>query len=321
MKNRKTLKVILMILAALTVVAAVVTTILMGAIVTENILHMNKSKDTHDNSMRQLELYGYDADAFLEKYHGEEIKVTTTDGNEVPATYFDNDSEKLVILVHGAGGDRYHTYPLAEQYLMRGYDVIAHDQRGSGVNPDRNVTFGIKESLDVRALVVYARETLGKENVFVHGLSMGGQTTAIYASNVTPGEKDAADLVICDSPVPGMEYMVRSSIGGDTEEEMHTPLVNYLMSSGKLYMKVTTGIDMKVGDTISQVEKDQLPTMIIVSERDTVCLPEKVEEVYEHVGSADKKIVYVDSKHVEGVIDDPEGYMEYVTEFLNSHDL
>ncbi|MBR4734022.1 MAG: alpha/beta fold hydrolase [Lachnospiraceae bacterium] len=316
-KNR--VRLVIIILAAVLIVTAIIATIVTGAIVADKTLHMNKGKDTHNNSLRQLESWKYDIAKVEELCQGEEISAAASDGNEVPATYFDNGSEKLVILVHGAGGDRYHVYPLAEQYLKQGYDVIALDQRGSGKNPDDRVTFGIKESLDVRALVAYARETIGSKKVIVHGLSMGGQTTAIYAAGVTPGEQNAADLVICDSPVPGMEYMVRSSIGGDSEEEMHTPMVDYVMGSGKAYLKIACGIDVDDGDTIRQAEKIQVPTLIIVSRKDTVCLPEKVEEVYEHVGTSDKTVAYVDSKHVEGMVDDPEGYMEIVTDFLQAH--
>ena len=64
------------------------------------------------------------------------------------------------------------------------------------------------------------------------------------------------------------------------------------------------------------VLKASFNSLIFVSQKDTVCLPEKVEEVYENVGSSEKSIAYVNSAHIEGVIDDPDGYMEYVEEFL-----
>ena len=47
---------------------------------------------------------------------------------------------------------------------------------------------------------------------------MGAQTAAIYASDVIPSDKDAADAVICDSPVPGMEFVLKEMFGdGNTE--------------------------------------------------------------------------------------------------------
>lgn len=286
----------------------------MGGYVADKILHQNESKDTQDNSIKQLGVWEYDIDAFNETYKGTEISATAEDGNTVPATYFGSDSDTCVILVHGAGGDRVSTYPLAEGYLKRGYDVIAIDQRGCGTNADDRVTFGINESLDVKAMVEYARQTLGKKTVYVHGQSMGAQTTALYASNVTPGAVNAADAVICDSPVPGMELMLKEMFGdGDTESFM----ARYLTGTSKFYMGLVNGIDYDDADTINVVKNDNIPTLIICSDRDSVCLPNQVEMVYNNVACENKAIVHFDSAHIEGIIDYPEEYMDSVEEFLN----
>ena len=288
--------------------------IAMGGYVADQILHQNKGNDTKDNSIKQLEVWGYDTEKFMNTHKGIEISATAEDGNTVPATYFDNDSGKCVILVHGAGGDRVSTYPLAEQYIEDGFDVIAIDQRGCGDNPDDKVTFGIKEELDVRAMVRYAREELKADKVIVHGQSMGAQTTAIYASNVTPGTVEAADAVICDSPVPGMELILREMFGdGDTDSF----LANYLTGTSKAYMKVVNGIDYDNGDTINIVKNDSIPTMIIVSDKDEVCLPDQVVQIYDNIACENKAIYHADSAHIEGIIDDPDGYMDSVESFLN----
>lgn len=286
----------------------------MGGIVADKILHQNADADTHDNSIKQLEVWGYDAARFESTYEGIEVSATAEDGNVVPGTYYDVDSDKLVILVHGAGGDRVCMYPLAEQYIEDGFDVIAIDQRGCGLNADDKVTFGIKESLDVRAMVKFAREEIKADKVIVHGQSMGGQTVAIYASNVTPGTVEAADAVICDSPVPGMELILKEMFGdGDTDSF----LANYLTSTSKAFMKVANGIDYDDGDTINVVRNDNIPTMIIVSDRDEVCLPHQVEEIYGNIACENKAIYHADSAHIEGVIDNPDAYMNSVESFLN----
>ncbi|MCR4588449.1 MAG: alpha/beta hydrolase [Lachnospiraceae bacterium] len=288
-----------------------------GHMVAEQVLHPNRGVDTHDNSVKQLAKWGYDLDGFMTRYTGEEISAEAEDGNIVPATYFSADSDTCVVLVHGAGGDRVSVYPLAEAYLQRGYDVIALDQRGCGANPDEEVTFGIDEALDVRAMVTYARTELGAENVLVHGQSMGGQTAALYASGVTPGEVNAADAVICDSPVPGMEYMVRSVIGED-EEGTDSSLCDYLIATSNLYMKLFYGVEYAEGDTIAQVAMNKLPMLIIVSDQDEVCLPHMVEKIYDNITYEAKEIQYVNGGHIEGIINDPEGYMNGVEGFLNT---
>ena len=287
----------------------------MGGYIADRILHQNEGKDTHDNSIKQLEVWGYDTEKFMNTYEGTDIKVTAEDGNTVPATYFDNDSDNLVILVHGAGGDRVSIYPLAEEYIKDGFDVIAIDQRGCGENADDRVTFGINEALDVKAMVKFAREEIKADKVIVHGQSMGAETVAVYASNVTPGTVEAADAVILDSPVPGMELMLKETFGdGDTESFM----AKYLTGTSKAFMKAVNGIDYDDADTINVVKNDKIPTMVIVSDKDKVCLPDQVMQIYDNIACENKAIYHADSAHIEGVIDDPEGYMSSVENFLKN---
>ena len=315
MKKNRLKKGIIITVSALLVLASV-GSFAFGGFIADKILHQNEGKNTHDNSIKQMELWDYDYKAFEDTYKGTEITATAEDGNTVPATYYSTDSDKIVILVHGAGGDRACAAPLAEGYLKRGYDVIAIDQRGCGKNADDRVTFGINEQLDVRAIVEYARETLGKKTVYVHGQSMGAQTAAIYASNVTPGNVNAADAVICDSPVPGMELVLKEMFGdGDTESFM----AQYLTGTSKFYMNVVNKMNYDDGDTIKVVANDNIPTLVICSDRDEVCLPNQVEMVYNNIACDNKQIVHLDSAHIEGIIDYPEEYMDSVEEFLNGN--
>lgn len=319
-KIAKILKILLIVLAA----AVIIGSFLIGKAVADMVMHQNKDSDTKNNSIMQLEMWEYDLEAFNAAYSGTEISVAAEDGNIVPGTSFSSEAGtgKWVILVHGAGGDRVCTYPLAQGYLERGYNVIAIDQRGCGDNADENVTFGINERLDVEAMVIYARNELKASEVIVHGQSMGAQTAALYASNVKPGEICAADAVICDSPVPGMEYMLRSVFSGsDNEEDFNNPVANYLIFTSSIASKLFYKVDYADGDTIEAVKNDMLPTMVILSENDKVCLPDKVEEVYNSIGSDEKELVRVESAHIEGVIDNPEGYMDSVTDFLGRYGL
>ena len=317
MKKNKIIKAATITMSVIAFIAAAGSAA-MGGYVADRILHQNEGKDTSDNSVKQLEVWGYDLESFNARYQGTEVSATAEDGNTVPGTYFDMGSDKCVILVHGAGGDRVSTYPLAEGYLERGYDVIAIDQRGCGANASDEVTFGINEMLDVEAMVEYAREDLGSSEVIVHGQSMGAQTTALYASNVTPGTAGAADAVICDSPVPGMELLLKEMFG---DGDVNSFTANYLTGTSKIYMGLVNGIDYDDGDTIAVVANDQIPTLVICSDRDEVCLPDQVQQVYDNIACEDKEIIHFDSAHIEGIIDEPEAYMDGVEGFLNNHGL
>ena len=311
---KKLTKVLIIILASL-VVLAVGGSLFLGNYVADQILHQNADKDTHDNSIKQLELWGYDTESFLAEHEGSDITAVAEDGNEVPANYYNYGNDKCVILVHGAGGDRYCVAPVAEKYFANGYDVIAIDQRGSGVNPDDQVTFGINEQLDVKAMVVKARTELGYDTVIVHGQSMGGQTTALYAANVTPGTVEAADAVILECPVPGMELILKEMFGdGDTDSFT----AKYFVGTSKFMMALRYGIDYDDGDTIALASNIEIPALVIVSDQDSVCLPDQVEQIYDNISVGEKEIVHFDSAHIEGCIDHPEEYEESVMSFLEN---
>ena len=312
--KKKLVKAFIITLAVIIVLAAG-GSLFLGSYIAEQILLQNAEKDTHDNSIKQLGIWGYDIDAFLTTYEGSDITATAEDGNEVPATYYGFGNNKCVILVHGAGGDRYCVAPVAEKYFANGYDVIAIDQRGSGVNPDENVTFGIKEQLDVKAMVAKARTELGYDIVIVHGQSMGGQTTALYASNVTPGSIEAADAVILECPVPGMELILGEMFGdGDTESF----IARYFVGTSKFMMGIRFGIDYDDGDTIALASNIRIPALVIDSDQDSVCLPEQVEQIYANISCEEKDIVHFDSAHIEGCIDYPEEYEESIMSFLDT---
>ena len=304
----------LIIAVGVVAVLALAGTGYVGSLVSKGVLYQNEGKDTHDNSIKQLETWGYDREGFLAAHKGIEISAEAEDKNVVPGTYFGEGNEACVVLVHGAGGDRECMYPLGEEYLERGYDFIAIDQRGHGLNPDDKVTFGLHELRDVKAMVAYARNELGYDKVFVHGQSMGGQTVALYASNVTPGTTEAADAVVLDSPVPGMELMLLEMFGDGNIED---PSAQFIAGAGKVYMKLFDHINFDDADTIKVVRKDNIPTLLIISQKDELCLPDQEEELYTNIAAEKKSVMYVDSAHVEGVIDDPEGYMDGTIAFLS----
>ena len=62
----------------------------MGGYVADRILHQNEGKDTSDNSVKQLEVWGYDTQAFEDSHEGTEVSAIAEDGNTVHATYYDN---------------------------------------------------------------------------------------------------------------------------------------------------------------------------------------------------------------------------------------
>lgn len=313
MKLKKFLKVSAIVLLVVVIVGVVGVSVVTGKMVADGLFYQNAGKDTKQASIKQLEIWGFDFDEFKKNYVGEDFYLKASDGVTFPATlYKAEESDSTVVLVHGAGGDRFSIVPVAKLYLENGWNVLIYDQRGCGDNSDDKVSFGYFEAKDVEAVVDYAVNNLKSEKVVVHGQSMGGATAGLYA--VTKHAKENVYAIIMDSPVHSMEYMFRGVFSQmEGAEDIPT---DYVVTCGDWYMKMFCGMSFADAETVERMKENQVKTMVILSERDNLCLPDEVSRLYNNIAATDKKLISVDSEHIKGAIDDPEGYISQVMEFI-----
>lgn len=294
------------------VLACILFSVYVGKQVAEGVLYMNDGNDTKGNSVKQLEIWGYDLDGFMEQYVPEMVTMTAEDGNEVPAAVFAAGNRKnTVILVHGLGGDRVSTYPVAEMYLKNNWNVIAIDQRASGDSKNDKVSFGYFEKLDVEAAVRYARNEMASQKVAVHGQSMGAATAALYAA--TEHAKENVDALILDSCFDSMKSMF---LGVWREMDTEGIPEDYVVACGDWYLKHFYGFGFDDADACEKMKENYVNTLMLQMRQDFMISDEKAQEMYENIVAEKKRICYFDSEHVKGAIDNPQKYEEAVFSFL-----
>ena len=281
----------------------------------------NEGVDTTKASLQALKDWGYDdteyaKETFERTYNGIEFTVTAEDGATVYGTYYNpsqNDNQDLVILIHGAGGDRISMEPLAKMYLTNGYQVISYDQRDSGQSKEEIVTFGYLEKLDLKAVVDYAK-TLTSGNIILHGQSMGAATAALYAS--TDHGNENSDAVILDSPYASMEDLFLV-VWHEMEESKSIP-ASYMTWCANWYLSWTYHFNFNDVDIVKESAQNKVKTLVIESSKDELALPAQVEQIYAAIGATKKQLWIVDSAHIEGYVDHPDEYQEKVLSFLSS---
>lgn len=315
--KKKVKKIVITVVVSLLVLVAILgigMSLVIGKMVAEGLLYQNEGNDTKQNSIKQLEVWGFDLEGFEKAYYGEDFVLEAADGVKVPGTYYeaDDNSKETVILVHGAGGDRVCMAPLAKLYLEQGWNVLTFDQRGHGDNSSDQVSFGYFEARDVECLVDYARQELRAEKVVVHGQSMGGATTGLYAT--TQHAREYVDAVVLDSPVDSMERMFRG-VFSEMEGSEDIP-TDYVVVCGDIYLKLFYGLSFADAETIDKMKENQVKTLVIVSEQDDICFPEIVEELYGNIATDEKAMITMASKHIEGAIDYPDAYIQQVMDFV-----
>lgn len=314
-KVKKIVRTVVIALLIFAVLGSAIGSFIVGKMVRDGVLYQNKDKDTKGNSFKQMEVWGYDYNKFLKEHKGTDFNVKGKDGVNIPGTYYmaDEANDRYVIIAHGAGGERNCVLPVVEIFLRNNINAVTYDQRGSGDSEDPCVTFGIKEKNDVECLVDFVKKELKAKEVYVLGQSMGGATVALYAA--TEHAKENVDVIILDSPVPGMEltlkYMFMENYGMDETS------AEYIIDCGSLYSKIIDKMSFKEGDTIEKMKDNRCKTLVILSEQDEICLPSDVENLYNNIVSDEKELVRLDNSHIEGSIRHIEEYESALMNFIN----
>lgn len=116
----------------------------------------------------------------------EDVVIQTEDGISLVGWYVppEDESGALIILLHGARGDRMGTAWHAEQLIEAGYGVLMYDQRALGESSGDTVSFGWLDWRDLLAVVEFAGEQpdVDPERIGAVGLSGGGHIAlnAVY---------------------------------------------------------------------------------------------------------------------------------------------
>jgi proline iminopeptidase len=110
--------------------------------------------------------------------HYETMLIDSTNAR-LFVTIYPKEKAETVILLHGGPGVPMDFTPIAEQ-LLRTYQVITFDQRGTGRSPAKGVTYSIDEYIgDIDAIAQH----FGVNKFHLFGHSWGGLYAQIYAEN------------------------------------------------------------------------------------------------------------------------------------------
>lgn len=308
---KKIVKITLGIIVVLTVVGLY----FLGSQIADGLARSNDTQDTQANSIKQLETWGFDYQAFEKTIATEKLTLVASDDTEIPLYALTQDMEKpaqgVVLLVHGLGGDYKSTYPQAQIYLKNNWIVYALDQRGSGASKDPIVSYGFYEKRDLERCVAYIRSKYDLP-VVVHGISMGGATTGLYAG--TEHANASIDGFILDASFDSMK-----GVFTPVWNEMETGLpVGFATAVGGVVTQMKYGFGFKDTDVSKALKSAEKPALLIWCEQDEIATEAMVQKNYNAIGHEQKEIVAFDSKHVEAVIDDPVAYETALLKFLKT---
>src|SRR5713226_10002146 len=138
----------------------------------------------------------------------EDVELVTADGITFGAWYFRQPgSPQTVIISGGHKGQRQNLLGIAVSLWRKGFNVIVYSYRGMLGSDRAPVTFGIKEVLELQAVIAFARKRIPNTRIGLLGYSMGAVVSLLGAA----GEPGVQALVL-DSPFSDLRTVLIENV-------------------------------------------------------------------------------------------------------------
>lgn len=247
---------------------------------------------------------------WIQNAHYEKLSAVTEDGYHLKAITFSpvEESHKWVLLLHGYTGWKEELYPLACQYVQRGYHALVPDMRCSGESEGDFIGMGWTDRLDN---MLWLDEILSRDpeaEIVIHGQSMGAACALMMSGEKLPSQVKAivSDCAYTDA------YSMFSKQMTDWFGLPSFPLLD----SMNLVLQLRGGYDLKEASALEAVKKTLLPVLIIHGEEDDMVPVDMAYELYEAASGEKELLIVPGAGHAQSVDKDPDSYYNTVFEFL-----
>jgi len=138
----------------------------------------------------------------------EDVDLVTADGVNFGAWYFRQPgSPQTVIVSGGHKGQRQGALGISIALWRKGFNVIVYSYRGMSGSDRAPITFGIKEVLELQAVIAFARKRIPHARIGLLGYSMGAVVSLLGAA----GEPGVEALVL-DSPFSDLRTLLIENV-------------------------------------------------------------------------------------------------------------
>jgi alpha-beta hydrolase superfamily lysophospholipase len=236
-------------------------------------------------------------------------RALTVPGTRIAAWRRDGGaSAPVMLLLHARGGDRASMLPRARLLGRHGFSVALIDLQAHGETPGTAITFGWRESADVRATLQWLRREVPERRIGIIGCSLGGAAVLLGPQPV------GADAVVLEAVYPrvrqAIENRIRIRLGG------LAPVLAPL-----LLVQIGPRLQVSPDDLepIRSIGRLGAPVLVVAGSRDRHTTPAESEELFRAAAEPKGLWVVEGAHHQDFFAYDPAGYERQVVGFLRAH--
>jgi alpha-beta hydrolase superfamily lysophospholipase len=236
-------------------------------------------------------------------------RTLTIPGTRIAAWWLDRGAAApAVLLLHSIRADRSSMLSRARLLVRHGFSVGLVDLQAHGETPGSAITFGWRESADVRAALAWVRREAPGRPVGAVGCSLGGAALLLAPQPV------GFDAVVLEAVYPrlgrAIENRVRIRLGG------LAPLLTPL-----LLVQLGPRLDVRPTqlEPIRSIRRLGAPVLVLGGSQDRHTTAAETEELFRAAAEPKRLWLVVGARHQDLQAYDPAGYEAQVVGFLREH--
>lgn len=241
--------------------------------------------------------------------------LNNADGITLTAFYLPPEapSDRWALCAHGyRSRGRREFRRITKFYHDHGFHVLLVDHRASGDSGGSRITFGEKESADLKLWLNRIRtQTDGAAEVVLHGVSMGAATVMLLS--------DDAEIL------PQVKFITADCGFTSVTDEFEGVLASANIPSGALMAgvdainRLVSGFSLRDVRPIDHVSHALVPILFIHGAADTFVPTEMSQRNYEACTSEKAILLVEGAAHAESYSTDPDAYDAMLEEFIGKY--
>ncbi len=254
------------------------------------IIESNSRLDVDAAVSEELKPLQEEFDSWRNRHLADRCDVVSQDGTKLHGLYYDCGFDRTVIVFPGYAVNSTGDFLSAPWYEEQGCNVLITDPRTSGDSEGTYLGYGLFEQADAAAWVDYAVDTLGSQQIYLHGIGMGAGAVLTAAGNGLL--KEQVKGIVAESAYGSLRQLAEYEIGN----WFHLPKFP-LLSLINSKMERTAGYGLDDVNLTTTVQKAELPAVFLAGGADSYLPAEFSQTVYDAYSGRKTWLEVADAEH------------------------
>lgn len=260
--------------------------------------------------LKSIHLRKTEIDNWITNSNIEFKKIKSFDNlNLFAEVFFNNSSNKWVIILHGYGLSGEAMYSTGLKFYQQGFNVLIPNLRGHGSSSGNYIGMGWHDRIDliywINEVIKYNKDA----HIVLYGVSMGASTVLMATGEVLPNNvKYAISDCAFTSAYDIFKYQIK---------KFHNLPSFPILDIMGFICKIKNNYSIRQASALKQVKKSTTPTLFIHGNKDNFVPIKMMFSLYQNASCPKKMLIIENAGHATSEIIQTQKYWSEIFNFLN----